>query len=226
MAARPAPLSVSGPLAEAMALLASSPELAAAPEVRDGSRTIGESELGRGSQVASLAELGIAAVATDLDGVVCECNRAAAELYGRRESDLLGVAMGTVRLAEADGAIAGSIVRGLLDAGRWRGELEIQDANGSPLRLDVRARVVLDSADRPAGFEVVFGDLSERVQAGRRAGDTESRLRAADRAAGLGFWDWDPRLDRLITSEAQASACAGGRRAPPPGMSGITATAR
>jgi len=163
------------------------------------------SNLGRGSQVASLAELGIAAVATDLDGVVCECNRAAAELYGRAESDLLGVALGTVRLGEADGAVAGSIVRGLLESGRWRGELEVQDANGSPLRLDVRARVVLDRAERPAGFEVVFGDLSERVQAERRACDAESQLRVADRIAGLGFWDWDPRLDRLTTSESFTS---------------------
>jgi PAS domain S-box-containing protein len=167
--------------------------------------TVGASNDGRGSQVASLAELGFAAVRTDLDGVVCDCNRAAADLYGRRESDLLGVAMGTVRLAEADGAIAGSIVRGLLEAGRWRGELEIQDANGSPLRLDVRARVVLDSADRPAGFEVVFGDLSERVQAERRACDAESRLRVADRIAGMGFWEWDPRPDRLTASESFTS---------------------
>jgi PAS domain-containing protein len=164
--------------------------------------TMGGSNLGLGSQVALLAELGIAAVATDLDGVVCECNRAAAEIYGRRESDLLGVAIGTVRLAEADGAVAGSIVRGLLEVGCWRGELEIQDANGLPLRLDVRARVGLDSADRPAGFEVVFGDLSKPVQAERRACDTDSRTRVDDRAAGLGFWDWDPRSDRLITSDS------------------------
>jgi PAS domain-containing protein len=94
---------------------------------------------------------------TDPDGTVVECNRAAADLYGGRQSDMLGVAIGTVRLAEADGAIAGSIVRGLLGVGRWRGELEIQDAECLPLRLDVRARVVLDRDDRPVGFEAVSG---------------------------------------------------------------------
>jgi PAS domain S-box-containing protein len=145
---------------------------------------------GRGSQVASLEELGIAAITTDLDGIVCKCNRAAAELYGRRQSDMLGVAIGTVRLAEADGAIAESIVCGLLEVGRWRGELEIEDANGLPLRLDVRARVVLDGDDRRAAFEVVFWDLSERVQAERRACESESRLRVAGRIAGLGSWEW------------------------------------
>jgi PAS domain S-box-containing protein len=180
--------------------------------------TVSASIDGRESQVASLEELGIAALMTDLDGIVRECNRAAAKLYGRRQSDMLGVAIGTVRLAETDGAIADSIeprqfleialnpVRGgLLEVGRWRGELEIEDANGSPLRLDVRARVVLDIDGRCVGFEVVFGDLSERAQAERRASESESRLRVADRIAGLGSWEWDPRADRLVTSDSFTS---------------------
>jgi PAS domain S-box-containing protein len=204
MAARSTTTTVSRPLNEAVALLAS-PELAAAPVVRDRSRMIGESDLRRASQVASLEELGIAAITTDLDGIVLECNRVAADLYGRRQSDMLGVAIGTVRLADADGAIAESIVRGLVGVGRWWGELAIQDANGLPLRLDMRARVVLDGSDRPVGFEAAFGDLRERVRAERRASESESRLRVADRIAGLGSWEWDPRVDRLITSASFTS---------------------
>src|ERR1700689_4457530 len=90
-----------------------------------------------GSHVALLTELGIAALATDRDGIVCECNPAAAELYGRPEREMLGMLLPTIRLAQADEAIAASILRGLLDVGRWRGEVEIENAGGSALRLDV-----------------------------------------------------------------------------------------
>jgi PAS domain S-box-containing protein len=120
-----------------------------------------------GSHVALLAELGIAALATDRDGTVRECNAAAAEMYGRPEREMLGMSLPTIGLSQADGAIAESIVRTLLEAGRWSGEVEIEDARGSALRLDVRARVVLDGSQRPAGFEAVFDDLTREVQSER-----------------------------------------------------------
>jgi PAS domain S-box-containing protein len=122
-----------------------------------------------------LADFGIAAVATDLDGIVCECNHVAAALFGRRQSAMLGVPLGTVSLAQADGSGVGSILRGLLGVGRWRGEFEMQDANGLPLRLDVRARVVRNRGGRPIGVEAVFENLSERVEAERRASMSDAR---------------------------------------------------
>jgi PAS domain S-box-containing protein len=173
-------------------------------------KTIGGANPGLGSHVALLAELGIAALATDRDGIVRECNRAAAELYGLPEREMLGMSLSTVGLAQADEATAGSIVHGLLEMGRWRGEVEIEDAGGLALRLDVRARVILDGGDRPVGFEAVFGDLSGRVQAERRASELEPRLRTAQRIARLGAWSWDPRTDRLTTSDGfRSPSCQG-----------------
>jgi PAS domain S-box-containing protein len=166
---------------------------------------VGGSDGGLGSQVALLADFGIAAVATDLDGIVCECNHVAAALFGRRQSAMLGVPLGTVSLAQADGSGVGSILRGLLGVGRWRGEFEMQDANGLPLRLDVRARVVRNRGGRPIGVEAVFENLSERVEAERRASMSEARLNVAHRIAGLESWEWDPGADRLITSDSFTS---------------------
>jgi EAL domain len=68
--------------------------------------TVSASAPGAGSQVAVLAELGIAALATDRDGVVRECNHAAAALYGRPEREMVGVPVSTVGLFQADSAIA------------------------------------------------------------------------------------------------------------------------
>jgi PAS domain S-box-containing protein len=125
---------------------------------------LGRRDLGLDSRVALLAELGIAAVATDLDGIICHWNRRAAQLYGRESREMLGARISTVRLSLADGSIANSIVGALLGVGRWQGEVEIEDATGSARRLEVSATVLVDSGDQPVGFEAAFRDLGERVE--------------------------------------------------------------
>jgi PAS domain S-box-containing protein len=98
----------------------------------------------------SLADLGVPAVMTDLDGVICLWNRPAAELYGHGQDEMLGTAIGTICLSDADDAIAASIVSELLRVGRWHGEIEVERAHSSPLRLQTRATVLIDDNDRPA----------------------------------------------------------------------------
>lgn len=153
-------------------------------------------------RAAWLAELDLAAVTTDLAGVICGWNDAAGELYGRDEAEMLGSSATSVVLAPADEAIVAPIVRGLLELGRWRGELEVRDAIGLPLRLDVRARAVHDSAGEAVGFEALFVDLSKRVEAQQRASELDSRLALAHRIASLGSWLWDAVEDRLIASDS------------------------
>jgi PAS domain S-box-containing protein len=152
-----------------------------------------------------LAELGLPAFATDLKGIICHWNGPAAELYGRDHREMLGMVVGTIGLAPEDDAIAGTIVGELLEAGRWHGECEIQDAAGSPLRLGVRATVLVDHGGQPIGFEAVLVDLRELVEAERRASENESRLRVVGRIAELGSWEWDPRADRLMATDSFTS---------------------
>jgi PAS domain S-box-containing protein len=165
--------------------------------MNDGLGYTGHADLGLESRVALLAELGIPAVATDLEGTICHWNQPATKLYGREQAEMLGLRISTVHLSQTDNAIAGSIVQELLEVGRWHGEIEIEDAAGVALRLDVRASVVVGSDGTPVGFEAAITDLSERVEAARQAAESESRLRLAYSVAGLGSWEWDPCEDRL-----------------------------
>jgi PAS domain S-box-containing protein len=166
---------------------------------------VGDADIGLDSRVALLAELELPAVATDLAGIICHWNGPAAELYGRDQREMLGNPVGTIGLAPEDDAIARPIIGELLGAGRWQGECEIQDAAGSPLRLGVRATVLVDRGGQPIGFEAVFMDLRGRVEAERRASENESRLRVVGRIAELGSWEWDPRSDRLMASDSFTS---------------------
>jgi PAS domain S-box-containing protein len=153
----------------------------------------------------SLAELGIPAVATDLDGLICFWNRPAGELYGGGQHEMLGTGIGTIRLLDADDATAATIVSELLRVGRWHGTIEVERAHNSPLRLEARAMVLIDDNDQPAGFEAVFRDLTETVMSGRRTAENQSQLRLANRNSAPGSWQWDPRTDRLFPSDLSVS---------------------
>jgi PAS domain S-box-containing protein len=165
----------------------------------------GRAKLGRDLHFGSLADLGIPAVATDLDGLILLWNRPAAELYGHGQHEMLGTGIGTICLSAADDAIAASIVCELLRVGRWHGEIEVERAHSSPLRLEARATVLIDDNGQPAGFEAVFRDLSATLESERRTAETQSQRRLADRFPAPGSWEWDPRTDRLIPSDMSGS---------------------
>jgi PAS domain S-box-containing protein len=165
-------------------------------------REASERGLTIGSEVAWLAELGIAAVGTDLEGTICDWNRAAAQLYGRESQEMLGSPLTAIRLAEGDESTAASMVWGLRRAGHWQGRLEIEDATGSPVCLDVRARRVLDGASRPVGFTAAFLDLGGQLRAERRTAESEAQLRLAHHAAGLAGEFWQATLDSLTAHVA------------------------
>jgi PAS domain S-box-containing protein len=183
-----------------------SPRMAppATPVSRD-LQSPGRNEVAVDLHFDSLADLGIPAVATDLDGVICVWNRPAAELYGHGQHEMLGTGIGTICLAAADDAIAGSVVSELLRVGRWHGEIEVDRSSNSPLRLEARATVLVDDNDQPAGFEAVFRDLSQTVESERRTAESQSQRRLADRFPAPGSWEWDPRSDRLLPSDVSGS---------------------
>jgi PAS domain S-box-containing protein len=150
--------------------------------------------------VGLLAEFGIAAMAADLAGIIREWNRPAADLYGREEHEMLGVSVSTLRLAQGAQSIYASVIRELLEKGRWHGEIEIQDAAGLPLRLGVRARVVVDGGDQPNGFEAVFSDLGDRVELDDQGAESEPRFDLSNGRTSVGSWEWDPAEHLMTTS--------------------------
>jgi PAS domain S-box-containing protein len=146
----------------------------------------------------------IAAIATDLDGTICGWNDAAARLYGRDAHTMLGTSIAALG-GPRDAEVASSMIGSLLDSGSWRGELAIDDAAGSPLRLDVRATVVLGENHQPAAFEAVGLDVSSRVQAEQQPTERGARLRLIQSVAGRGSWGWEIGEDRLVVSPAFTS---------------------
>jgi PAS domain S-box-containing protein len=151
--------------------------------------------------VGLLAEFGIAAMATDLTGTIREWNRPAADLYGREAHEMLGVSVSTLRLSDGNQSISASVVRELLEMGRWHGEIEVQDAAGLALRLGVRARVVVDGGDQPVGFEAAFSELGDRREPGDQGAESEPGFDLSNGRTSVGSWEWDPAEHLLTTSD-------------------------
>ena len=162
-----------------------------------GVKTISGASLGLGLQGELLTELDVAAVGFDLDGTILSWNRAAGRLYGRMAHEMLGTSIDAIRVSPDDAVVAASIIGELVRAGRWQGQLVIEDASGLWLQLDVRAATLVDGDRHPAGFEAVFLDVSGRVQAEQRSAERETRQRLVHRVAGLVSWEWNPRDDHL-----------------------------
>jgi len=141
----------------------------------------------------------------DRTGVISHCNDAGAELYGVDPYDVVGRSVQSLRLEPDHQSRVPSALTELADTGRWQGELGIYNARGALLRLDVRATLLRDDDDEPAGFTLACVDIGARVDAERRAARTEMRLRVAHRLVKMGAWEWDPQRDVLHASEAFAA---------------------
>jgi hypothetical protein len=115
---------------------------------------------------------------------------------------MLGTRIGTIRLSHSSAA---TIASELLQVGRWHGEIQIERATDSPLRLEARARVLVDDDEPPAAFAAAFKDLGEGGRSRRYAAESQSQLPRPQRIRATGPWKWDPREERLVPSDKFAS---------------------
>jgi PAS domain S-box-containing protein len=170
--------------------------------------TISATEFGLGLPGELLAELGVAVVGTDLAGVICCWNDAAARLYGRGAAEMLGTAIQAVGISPDDDVVAASIVGALSGVGRWQGELVVTNASGVLLRVDVRATVRIDGVGEPVGFEAIVLDVSGRAHAQEQAVLQAELLDEIDVAvivtdADMKVVSWNAGAERLYEWRAE-----------------------
>lgn len=122
----------------------------------------------------------------DRDGTISHWNSAAAALFGRTELDMLGRSVTDIAPTPESEMLAAGTVAQLVESGRAQVELDVVNARGDDLRIEVRARSLLDDTGIATGFMAVMLDISSRAGAGRRTAETEDpRHRASTQAALL-----------------------------------------
>lgn len=102
-----------------------------------------------------------AVIATDWEGRVLYCNRAAEGLYGWRSAEVMGRRLQD--LVALEGPVDFSKIRtALAQQGRWRGELRHRTAEGRLLWLDATLSVTRTEGGEAAGIVGVYRDVTEQ----------------------------------------------------------------
>jgi PAS domain S-box-containing protein len=102
-------------------------------------------------------------LATDHDGIIVYCNRAATLLIGLDADDMLGRRLEEVSPQPSDGSPPPPRMPGY----SWTGEMDVVRADGTPLPILVHDTPVYDEQGRITGTVRVATDLSFRKQAER-----------------------------------------------------------
>ena len=124
--------------------------LAAAKAARDGLNE----ELARARNVqAALNPLALI-LTLDRDGVVVDANERLCTVFGVTRDSVLGRTPCTLRPG-ISGQLAHEIVSSLVRSGGWAGDLEITDADGTPVPLRCAAIAFKDSGGKPYQYVAV-----------------------------------------------------------------------
>ncbi|MGO9872160.1 MAG: PAS domain-containing protein, partial [Acidimicrobiia bacterium] len=133
-----------------------------------------------------------AVIVTDRAGSVVRWNNAADDLYGWTEDDVVGrPVLDVVRAIDQDRA--GHLLSIMRSGESWQGDLTFERRDGSPLRVFVIDRPVIDEQGNVVGVVSVSEDVTERRLIEKRTEDLATHLALALDAGELGTWHWDMR---------------------------------
>jgi PAS domain S-box-containing protein len=142
---------------------------------------------------AALDALNRAVVVTGPDGKILLWNRAAEELYGWPEEEVLGLSIVDVVVPESDRALAAGIFS-LVESGQsWRGDFTVERRDGTAIRVHSIDHPLLDEHGQLVAVVGMSEDVTTQRKLEQRTEDLAARLALALEAGGLGTWRWNMR---------------------------------
>jgi diguanylate cyclase (GGDEF)-like protein/PAS domain S-box-containing protein len=140
--------------------------------------TFGEGEERARFQARLLDAMGQAVIATDLQGKVIYWNRAAEELYGWSQEEVMGRPITEITPSGEMLGRADEIMSGLLGGRSWSGEFEVRRKDGTTFPVMVTDTPVHDERGNLVAILGVSTDITERRMAEEACKDSEQRYRA------------------------------------------------
>jgi PAS domain S-box-containing protein len=143
------------------------------------------------SERAVLDALRRAIVVTQPDGEVVFWNRAAEQLYGWAEGDVLGRDVFELMVPVSELDRAEEVVRAVAAGGSYTGDFTVVRRGGDARRVHATIRPVLVPDGSVEGVVAIAEDVTEQRLLEQRAQDLTDRLALALDAGGFGTWHWD-----------------------------------
>jgi PAS domain S-box-containing protein len=133
-----------------------------------------------------------AVIATDSEGLVTHWNAGAERLYGWSLGEARGQPLLTLA-AGPDEERADEIMNSFIENGRWEGEYECPNRDGSRTDAFVRLAAVQDSNGDPAGVVSISVDLGQRVAMENDLRGARDYLKAVTASMAEGLIALDPQ---------------------------------
>jgi two-component system cell cycle sensor histidine kinase/response regulator CckA len=144
-----------------------------------------------------------AAVVTDIDGRIVDCNPAARRLLACTCGKPLACSNATSGRPAIDPAHADAARYAALRDGRWEGDLAFVHADGRPGALHAIIAVSRDARGEATSLVGIYRDITAQQAAEEALLESEERFRFALEGANEGLWDWS-----IDTGDVYYSAAA------------------
>ncbi|HVE78999.1 MAG TPA: PAS domain-containing protein, partial [Gemmatimonadaceae bacterium] len=158
----------------------------------------------------TLAGIGDAVIATDVDARVSFMNAVAEQLTGWAVADARGKPIDQVfkivnerTRAPVENPVGRVLKEGTTVALSNHTALIAKD--GAERLVEDSAAPVRDAAQRTIGAVLIFRDVTERRRAADQRSAVDAQLRLALEAGRMGAWSWDARSDRVTWSDTLAA---------------------
>ena len=148
-------------------------------------------------QAYLLENVSDAIISTDADFVIQSWNRAAEEVYGWKEEEVLGKVVDDVLKSEFLEPLT-QILDEFYKERSWRGEAIQYRKDGTPISILSSVRLIQDDKGNLIRAIATNRDITERKQAEEALQRSELQYRTILRTATDGFWLVDPHNGKIM----------------------------
>jgi PAS domain S-box-containing protein len=148
-------------------------------------------------QAFMLANANDAIIGYNFDQDVTFWNKSAEKLYGYKAEEVLGKKGSVVLKPVYLNITRQELLDKLTVEGRIEAESIRQTKDGKSLDIEAHVILLRDGTGKPIGYVSVDRDITDRKRAEKVLRDLNERFEMAQRAAGVGVWDWDVKTGQI-----------------------------
>lgn len=138
-----------------------------------------------------------AVISIDNDMIIKSWNRAASDLYGWQEKDVIGHSIKEIMKTDYLGFSREEVIQYYLDHGHWTGTVKQSDRAGNKIYCFSTLSVLKDAEGSSIGTLAINKNITEERKVVEKLQESEERSRLASESTGLAYFDWEFNSNKI-----------------------------